>query len=120
MEEGANNSESKDEMISPVILAFPTNDFRQEPGTNDEIGETVEELLGSELYHSPNFILFEKSSLKTNPIYKMLHKHMPHNVVKHNFYKFVINKDGIPVEFYKKKDTLKDIEAELETILDTE
>lgn len=103
-----------------MILAFPTNDFHQEPGSNEEIHSTVLGLLGPKLFHSPNFILFEKSPLKNNPVYKLLEKHMPHHVVKHNFYKYVIGKDGIPLKFYKKKDTLLDIEEEMRDILGTE
>jgi glutathione peroxidase-family protein len=44
---------------SLVILAFPTNDFHQEPGTNEEIEQTVKEMLG-EQYDNENFILFHK------------------------------------------------------------
>lgn len=95
-----------------MILAFPTNDFHQEPGSNDEIAHTVSELLGPELYHSPNFILFPKSSLKTNPVYRLLKRHMPQTSVKHNFYKYIIGKDGLPVQFYNKKDDLVKIVTE--------
>lgn len=42
-----------------VILAFPTNDFHQEPGTNEDIEKTVRELMG-EQYDNENFILFHK------------------------------------------------------------
>lgn len=96
-----------------VILAFPTNDFQQEPGTNEEIGETVSKLLGPELYHSPNFFLFKKSPLKTNPVYKLLTKQMPENVVQHNFFKYVIGRDGLPLKFYTKKDSLLEVITEL-------
>lgn len=95
-----------------IILAFPTNDFRQEPGSNDQIGHTVSELLGPELYHSPNFILFPKSSLKTNPVYRLLKTHMPQTSVKHNFYKYVIGRNGLPLKFYNKKDDLVEIVTE--------
>jgi len=96
-----------------TILAFPTNDFHQEPGTDEEIGETVLKLLGPELYHNPNFLLFKKSSLATNPIYQLLRKQMPKNMVKHNFYKYVVDRDGVPIKFYTKKDSLFEIIAEL-------
>jgi len=90
-------------------LAFPTNDFRQEPGSNEQIAHTVLDLIGPELYHSPNFILFNKSSLKTNPLYRLLNRHMPQNHVNHNFYKYIIGPNGLPIKFYKKKDDLMNI-----------
>lgn len=114
---GVIDGEERDNNL--VILAFPTNDFHQEPGTNEEIEETVKGLLG-EQYDNENFILFHKSKLEHNPIYKMLKKHMPEAEVKHNFYKYIIGRDGVPIAFYKKSDTLLDMESaiidELESI----
>jgi len=92
-----------------VILAFPTNDFRQEPGSNEDIAAKILDLLGPELYHSPNFILFPKSSLETNPVYKLLNRHMPQTHVRHNFYKYIVGRDGLPVKFYTKKDDLLEV-----------
>jgi len=92
-----------------VILAFPTNDFRQEPGSNDEISQTVLDLVGEDVFHSPNFILFPKSSLETNPVYRLLQRHMPQTRVKHNFYKYIIGRDGVPIQFYTKKDDLMSV-----------
>jgi len=96
-----------------IILAFPTNDFRQEPGSNEEISRTVLDLLGHDIYHNPNFVLFPKSSLKTNPVYRLLKRHMPQAKVKHNFYKFIVGRDGLPFQFYEKKDDLLEIVTEL-------
>lgn len=33
-----------------IILAFPTNDFQQEPGSNDELSQKVYDLLGEEVF----------------------------------------------------------------------
>ena len=93
-----------------VILAFPTNDFHQEPGTNEDIEFKVKELLG-EQYLNPNFILFHKSTLQHNPIYKALRTHLPDHEVKNNFYKYLVGRDGVPVAFYTMKQSLFDIEA---------
>jgi len=101
-----------------VILAFPTNDFHQEPGTNEEIEEKVKELLGEE-YENPNFMLFHKSKLEHNPIYKALKVHLPKHEVKHNFYKYIIGRDGVPVAFFSKKQTLFDIEAAIQDELES-
>jgi len=105
----------------PLILAFPTNDFHQEPGSNDQITQTVSTLLTPQLYHHPNFILFPKSSLQTNPLYALLQKTTTHDLystnsksykVKHNFYKYVVGRDGVPVGFYGKKDDLVEVVGE--------
>lgn len=93
-----------------AILAFPTNDFHQETGTNDDIGSVVKKLLGDQ-YHNPNFVLFHKSKLAHNPVYKKLKEHMPEAEVKHNFYKYLVGRDGVPVGFYKKKTSLYDMES---------
>lgn len=91
-----------------VILAFPTNDFHQEKGTNEDIEETVRKHLG-EQFNNPNFVLFHKSTLHHNPVYKMLKRHMPEKEVRHNFYKYLIGRDGVPAAFYAKKVTLLDM-----------
>lgn len=96
-----------------IILAFPTNDFRQETGTNDQIKEKVKTMMGPDLYNNPNFILFQKSSLRQNPVYKLLGKHIPDKMVKHNFYKYLIDSQGIPVSFHVKKETLVDFEKDI-------
>jgi len=110
--------ESIDHQNELVILAFPTNDFNQEPGTNEEIEEKVKDLLGEE-YDNPNFILFHKSKLEHNPIYKAFRIHLPEHEVKHNFYKYLIGRDGVPVAFYSKKQTLFDMEAAIKDELET-
>jgi glutathione peroxidase len=102
-----------------VILAFPTNDFHQEKGGNEEIEIKVKELLGEE-YDNPDFILFHKSKLEHNPIYKALKNHMPDHEVKHNFFKYLIGKDGVPIAFYTKKETLFDMESAILEELENE
>lgn len=100
-----------------LILAFPTNDFNQEPGSNDEIKENVMKLLGKETFHNPNFVLFQKSSLRDNPVYNLLQTELPGKTVKHNFYKYLIDKDGVPISFYTKKQTLLEMENDIVNVL---
>lgn len=109
---------SDDPMHDLVILAFPTNDFHQETGTNEEIKHVVEKHMG-EQYHNPNFVLFHKSTLAHNPIYKMLKKHMPESEVKQNFFKYLVGRDGVPVGFYSKKKAILDFELEVLDELET-
>ena len=118
------NHEQKQQQQSPApplyILAFPTNDFHQEPGSNKEIKQKVISLVGGqEIYEKSNFVLFQQSELGHNPIYQLLHSHMPNKVVKHNFFKYVVGKDGIPVSFHTKKETLLDMEDEVKGLIDS-
>ena len=96
------------------ILAFPTNDFHQEKGSDQDIEIKVKELLGEDLYQSKHFVLFQKSSLADNPVYQLLRKHMPEHKVQHNFFKYLIGRDGVPVGFYPKKTTLLDMEEDIQ------
>ena len=95
------------------ILAFPTNDFHQESGTNEKIKDKIVGLLGENILSNPNFIIFEKSSLRDNEVYRLLQKHIPGKTVKHNFFKYLINKNGIPISFHSKKETLLEMEQEI-------
>ena len=116
------NNDQKQEQKQPqlYILAFPTNDFHQEPGSNEEIKQKVVALVGGqEIYEKSNFVLFQQSELGQNSIYQMLHSYMPNKVVKHNFFKYVIGKDGIPVSFHTKKETLLDVEEEVKGLIDS-
>lgn len=99
------------------ILAFPINDFHQEPGTNGEIKEKVRAMLGPELFENPHFVLFQKSSLHHNPVYELLQKHMPGKRVKHNFFKYVIDANGIPTSFHSKKETLLEMKKDISKVL---
>lgn len=101
-----------------IILAFPTNDFHQEPGTNEEIEIKVKALLG-EQFENPNFVLFHKSTLHHNPVYKALRTHLPNDEVEHNFYKYLIGRDGVPVGFYTEKQTLFGMEAAIKDELES-
>jgi glutathione peroxidase len=102
-----------------VILAFPTNDFHREKSGNEEIEIKVKELLGEE-YDNPNFMLFHKSKLEHNPVYKALGNHMPDHEVNQNFCKYLIGKDGVPVAFYTEKETLFNMENAILDELETD
>ena len=74
-------------------------------------------MLGVETFDNPNFVLFQKSSLQHNPVYDLLRKHMPGKVVRHNFFKYVIDKHGIPISFHSKKETLLEMKEDIEKVL---
>ena len=79
-----------------VIIGFPANDFaRQEPGTNEEIGEFCKKNYGV------TFPMMEKVSVKGDEmceIYKYLTKKelngFEDSSVKWNFQKYLINEKG--------------------------
>lgn len=154
-----------------VIFAFPTNDFRQEPGTDDEIRDFVLSHFGRQTqqeggvghsqdlhaggieegerkdtddsdYDDTNYeehsdlygmVIFPKMALSKNPVYQFLSKFPsvyntpaskrlggggggafePIAGVRHNFYKFIIDRDGMPVTFHTKKEEPLSFEDEI-------
>lgn len=98
-----------------TVLAFPTNDFHQELGSNEEIKEFVHEN-----FPQANFPIFGISSLADNPVYQQVSRHMPETEVKHNFFKYLVNRKGIAVQFYhKKQDPLTLVDAIEELLMET-
>lgn len=83
------------------ILAFPCNQFgSQEPGTNEEIKKTVTEKYGV------TFDMFSKIDVNgsnADPLWnylKMKKGGTLGDFIKWNFTKFLIDKQGIPVQRY--------------------
>lgn len=69
-----------------VIVGFPSNDFKQEPGSNKQIGDFCK------LTYSVKFPMVEKSSVtgsNANPLYQQLIKQTG-QAPQWNFYKYVI------------------------------
>ena len=69
-----------------LIVGFPSNDFNQEPGTNNEIQKFCK------LTYSVKFPMMEKSHVigpNTNPVYKKLHE-VTGKAPMWNFYKFLV------------------------------
>ncbi|KAG6482207.1 probable glutathione peroxidase 2 isoform X1 [Zingiber officinale] len=89
----------KDEGLE--ILAFPCNQFgSQEPGTNEEIKETVCTRFKAEF---PIFDKVEVNGKNAAPLYKFLKSKKGGflgNRIKWNFTKFLVDKDGTVVERY--------------------
>lgn len=83
------------------ILAFPCNQFgKQEPGTNEEIKKFATEK------YNVKFDLFTKINVNgsdADPLWNYL-KHKQGgtlgNFIKWNFTKFLVDKQGIPVQRY--------------------
>ncbi|CAH1119702.1 unnamed protein product [Phaedon cochleariae] len=96
------------------ILAFPCNQFGgQEPGTNDEVCHFMQS-------KKVEFDMFEKVNVNGNdahPLWKYL-KHVQGGTlgdfIKWNFTKFIVDKNGKPVERHGPSTSPKDLVKNLE------
>ncbi|KAL8556689.1 hypothetical protein ACS0TY_004223 [Phlomoides rotata] len=83
------------------ILAFPCNQFAfQEPGTNEEIQESVCIRFEAEF---PIFDKIEVNGKNTTPLYKFLKSEKGDlfvKAIKWNFTKFLVSKEGKVVDRY--------------------
>jgi glutathione peroxidase len=100
------------------VLAFPSDDFRQEPGTNEEISAFI-----SENYPvaAENFHIFNKVHVnghEESPVYSLLKKHVPGDV-PHNFYKYLVDRKGIPIHRFDKKQDPLTFEADILKLLES-
>lgn len=96
----------KDKML---IVGFPSNDFRQEPGNNKEIGDFCK------MTYAVDFPMASKSSVvgpNANPFYKQLAS-VTHQPPMWNFYKYLILPGGKQVYAYSS-----DVEPEANEIMD--
>lgn len=98
-----------------VVLGFPSNDFEQEKGSNQEIAEFCENTYGV------RFPMFGASHVKgpaANALYRQLAK-ATGQAPEWNFYKYLIARDGTVLAVYPSKVTpedpklLADIERQL-------
>ncbi len=81
-----------------IVLGVPTNNFRQEPGTNKEIKDFCESNFGI------NFPMTEKISVignNSHPFYKWAKKDFGIGAIpKWNFHKIIIGKEGKVVDTF--------------------
>ena len=100
------------------VLGFPCNQFGgQEPGSSEEIKQFCE------LNYSVTFPMFEKIDVNgesAHELYKFLKSEKSGLItddVKWNFTKFLINKNGKPVERYASITTPESIAKDIEKLL---
>lgn len=79
-----------------VVLGFPSNDFRQEKGSNKEIAEFCESTFGVKF---PMFAASSVTGEQANPFYRQLRKEGA-SAPRWNFYKALIGRDGKLVDTY--------------------
>ena len=81
-----------------TVLAFPTNDFHQELDNNEEIAG-----FWSNEFPEATFPVLGLSSLKENPVYQRIHQQLPDQHVRHNFFKYLVNREGVAIRMFTKK-----------------
>lgn len=102
-----------------AILGFPCNQFgAQEPGTEDQIQEFCQVNYGVKF---PMFGKIDVNGKNAHPLYKFLTSQKPGilgiEAIKWNFTKFLVNKEGFPVQRYAPNTEPKDIAADIEKLL---
>uniref|UniRef100_A0A6M2EYH9 Glutathione peroxidase n=1 Tax=Populus davidiana TaxID=266767 RepID=A0A6M2EYH9_9ROSI len=100
------------------ILAFPCNQFAgQEPGSNEEIQDTVCTIFKAEF---PIFDKIDVNGKNTAPVYKFLKSEKGGyfgDAIKWNFTKFLVNKEGKVVERYAPTTSPLKIEKDIQNLL---
>ncbi|MDP3231043.1 MAG: glutathione peroxidase [Acidovorax sp.] len=79
-----------------VVLGFPSNDFSQESGSNQQIAEFCENTFGVK------FPMFAKSSVKgaeASPLFRQLAE-LSGTAPRWNFHKYLLGRDGKLVDNY--------------------
>nr|CAD1819946.1 unnamed protein product [Ananas comosus var. bracteatus] len=101
------------------ILAFPCNQFGgQEPGSNEEIQETVCTRFKAEF---PIFDKIEVNGREASPLFKYLKSQKGGFLgdrIKWNFTKFLVDKDGKVVERYAPTTSPLKIENDIQKLLE--
>jgi len=102
-----------------AVLGFPCNQFlAQEPGTEDEIKDFCS------LTYGVKFDMFSKIDVNgenTHDLYSFLKKHssgfMGTDIIKWNFTKFLVDKNGTVLKRYSPATTPKEIEKDIIKLL---
>jgi len=82
-------------------------------GSNAEIAQFL-----SDHFPQVDFPIFGLSSLEDNTVYQALRKQMPGAKVRHNFFKYLVDENGIAVHFYPQQVDPISIEADIEELLE--
>ena len=97
------------------VLAFPTNDFHQELATNEDIQAFI-----TSNYQQVTFPVFGLTSLDDNVVYQALQKQLPKDHVVHNFFKFLVDRNGKAIKMFPKKQDPFELSEEIESLLKEE
>lgn len=102
-----------------VVLGFPCNQFgKQEPGDASQIGAFCEKNYGVTF---PMFGKIDVNGANAHPLYRYLTEEAPGilglKVIKWNFTKFLVNREGEIVKRYAPSTKPEDIAADVEKLL---
>ena len=102
-----------------LVLGFPCNQFgSQEPGTADAIGAFCEKNFGVTF---PLFAKIDVNGSAADPLFARLKKDAPGllgtELIKWNFTKFLVRKDGTVYKRYAPGTTPEDLVADIQTLL---
>ena len=104
-----------------VVLGFPCNQFAsQDPGSNEEIGAFCQKNYGV------SFEMFEKVDVNgddAHPLFEWLRSEkggVLGDAIKWNFTKFLVGRDGTPMERFAPQTEPADLAADIEKALATE
>lgn len=103
-----------------IVLGFPCNQFRQqEPGSTDEIS------LFCQMNYNVTFPMFSKIKVNgknAHPLFRHLKKSakgiLGTEMIKWNFTKFLVSKDGSVFKRYAPSTTPEELFSEIEKLLD--
>jgi len=101
-----------------VVIGFPSDQFKQEPETNETM---VKACL---INFGVTFLISEKINVNgkdTHPLFVYLKKELPGGMlgssIKWNFTKFLVSKDGVPFKRYSPTTTPTEIEGDIVKLL---
>ncbi len=81
-----------------IVIGVPSNDFGQEANTNSEVKNFCS------MNFDVDFIMTETSKIRgknAHPLFKYLTSSLGlRSTPKWNFYKYIINKNGVPVKYF--------------------
>ncbi|MGZ8303486.1 MAG: glutathione peroxidase [Telluria sp.] len=102
-----------------TVLGFPCNQFReQEPGTEQEIGAFCEKNYGVTF---PMFAKIKVNGKDAHPLFRYLEKEAPGllgtGIIKWNFTKFLVRKDGSVYKRYAPTTSPESIVRDIEKLL---
>ncbi|WDT77317.1 MAG: glutathione peroxidase [Candidatus Manganitrophus sp.] len=102
-----------------AVLGFPCNQFgKQEPGSEAEIAAFCKKNYGVTF---PMFAKVDVNGDQAHPLFDYLKKSLPGLLgtepIKWNFTKFLINKEGKPIERFAPATKPESIEKTIETLL---
>jgi glutathione peroxidase len=101
-----------------VVIGFPSDQFKQEPETNETM---VKACL---INFGVTFLISEKISVNgkdTHPLFVYLKKELPGALgssIKWNFTKFLVSKEGVPYKRYSPTTKPVEIEGDIINLLD--